>query len=148
MEIMNQKTAQSGKNSEGRPYSATLELPFFDNEEMDSFYDELKKRIIGRAEREGLSAFSKLCVVQNVADTFSLFIDVLFCCKREVTALYRICDSRKNGFEIPMPKKLKRRGYDCFCIKGNRILAFKNNFQASLGLRRTDYLSVIEQTVI
>ncbi len=148
MEIMNQKTVQSGKNSEGKSYFVTLELPFFDNEEIDSFYNELKNRIISRAERDGFSAFSKLCVVYNTADTFSLFVDVLFCHKREVAVLYRICDSRKNGLEIPMPKKIKRRGYDCFCIKGNRILAFKNNFQASLGLRRTDYLSVIEQTVI
>lgn len=148
MKIKTQITTESGKNGSGKAFFVNLELPFFDDDDIDSFYLKLKERIIRRAERDGSRASSKLCVVYEDGESFSLFIDILFSNKRELTGLYRICDNRKNGLEMPMPKKLKRRGYDSFCVKGDRILAFKNNFDASSGIRVSDYLSAIEQTII
>ena len=148
MEISGKTTVYSGKNSDGKAFSCKLELPAFFDEEIDLFYTDLKGRIVKRAERDGHSVFSKLCIVYFDDSSFSLYIDVVFCDKRDVVGLYRICDNRKNGVEIPFPRKIKRRGYDGFCINGNRILAFKNNFEKSVGVRRSDYLSLIEQTVI
>ena len=146
MEIATRSKLYSGKNVSGNSFSASLEMPFFSCEELDLFYNELTERIVKRAEREGVSAFSKLCVCHCDDELFSLYLDVIFCDKRRVIDLYRICDTRKNGFELPFPKKLKRRGYDGFCTSGNRIIAFRNKFDASLGVKRNDYLSVIEQT--
>lgn len=148
MEIRSKTTLHSGKNADGKAFSCKLELPVFSDEEIERFYTDLEKRIVRRAERDGYSVFSKLCVVYRDDSSFSLYIDIVFCDKRDVAGLYRVCDNRKNGVEIPFPRKIKRRGYDGFCINGNRILAFKNNFEKSAGVRRSDYLSLIEQTVI
>lgn len=145
MEIVTRTKLYSGKNDKGNSFSASLEIPFFSCEELDLFYLEITERIVKRAEREGVSAFSKLCVCHCDDELFSLYLDVIFCDKRRVLNMYRICDTRKNGFELPIPKKLKRRGYDGFCTSGSRIIAYKNNFDASLGVKRNDYLSVIEQ---
>ena len=148
MEILTVPKHYSGKNERGKPFSAMLEIPFFSCDELDGFYSELTERIVKRAQDEGVNAFSKLCVTHCDGGSFSLYLDILFCDKRTVTDLFRVCDNRRDGVEIPLPQKLKRRGYDGFCIKEGRILAFKNNFDPSIELKRKDYLSLIAQTVL
>jgi hypothetical protein len=145
MKIIRRPINDSGKNENGDNWSVSLEMPFFEDNELDGFYSEMAERIKARAMHEGCSAFAYLCVVCLDDESFSLYVDIIFCQKRDITDFYRICDNRRNGVMIPMPKKLKRRGYDCFCFKNSGILAFKNHFKKyAATVKRKDYRIFIE----
>ena len=150
MDIKVRPYSENGKNENGKGWSLSLELPFFDNTEIDGFYclvySEIKKKCI----EKGIRAQSKVNISLVKDEKISLYTDILFKSERRLLFLYRLCDNRDgNGNEIIPPKKVKKQGCDGFFFKGSKTVGCKNLFDSKKdNVKARDYLSYIEEYIL
>lgn len=136
MEIKKTTFFEGGKNEEGKTWSVKLELPVFDIERVDSFYEKVKFCLRDRAQKEGISIFSYLTPTFVSENEVSLYTDVLFCRGRELVGLLRLPDNRyaDGSIVIARIKGAQYRKHD-----GVYTCKVIFSYDKDLSVRRTDY---------